>query len=319
MSDQPSAATDRKLGLIGAGLLGSSLAERFIAAGFEVHGYDLDESRRDQLAELGGHPVENAVQVAATARRIVLSLPTTDVVEHVMSEIDSTLQTGQVIVDTTTGDPDRTSALGGRLGERGVRYLDATISGSSEQARRGEVIVMAGGERAVFDASRDLFDAFAARSFHVGPWGSGARMKLVSNLVLGLNRAALAEGLAFAAASGVDTRTALQILSASPAYSRIMDTKGTKMVAADFSVQARLSQHLKDVRLILGAASVADIRLPLSETHRELLEAAEAAGCGDLDNSAIIRAYRAHRSEVGGTPPPASIDAPSPRDGRGES
>ncbi len=150
---------------------------------------------------------------------------------------------------------------------------------------------MAGGAKATFDACQDLFQAFAKKSFYVGPWGSGARMKLVSNLVLGINRAALAEGLAFAAASGVDTRTALEILCASPAYSRIMDTKGVKMVEEDFTVQARLSQHLKDVRLILEAAAAAGVRLPLSTAHRGLLEAAEAAGCGDLDNSAIIRAY----------------------------
>ena len=296
MTDPPdpqpsSGAADSKLGLIGLGLLGRSLAERLLAAGFDVLGYDLDEKRRGGLVQLGGHALGSAVEVAASVRRIVLSLPTTEVVELVISEMESSLEPGHVIVDTTTGEPGRTSVTGKRLDERGVKYLDATVSGSSEQARRGEVIVMAGGAKATFDACQDLFQAFAKKSFHVGPWGSGARMKLVSNLVLGINRAALAEGLVFAAASGVDTRTALEILCASPAYSRIMDTKGVKMVEEDFTVQARLSQHLKDVRLILEAAASAGVRLPLSTAHRGLLEAAEAAGCGDLDNSAIIRAY----------------------------
>ena len=290
-SQPSSGAPDSKLGLIGLGLLGSSLAERLLAAGFDVLGYDLDETRRGGLVRLGGHALGSATEVAESTRRIVLSLPTTEVVELVVNEMGSSLQPGHVIVDTTTGDPERTSVTGRRLDERGVKYLDATVSGSSEQARRGEVIVMAGGAKATFDASQDLFRAFAKQSFHVGPWGSGARMKLVSNLVLGINRAALAEGLAFAAATGVDTRTALEILCASPAYSRIMDTKGVKMVEADFTAQARLSQHLKDVRLILEAAASAGVRLPLSTAHRGLLEAAEAAGCGDLDNSAIIRAY----------------------------
>ncbi len=116
-------------------------------------------------------------------------------------------------------------------------------------------------------------------------------MKLVSNLVLGLNRAALAEGLVFAQSLGLDAEAALQVLTNSMAYSRIMDTKGRKMIEGDFRTQARLTQHLKDICLILKAAAEVGQPLPLTESHRRLLEAAEAAGFGDADNSAIIRAY----------------------------
>ena len=108
------------------------------------------------------------------------------------------------------------------------------------------------------------------QAIYVGPCGSGARMKLVSNLVLGLNRAALAEGLVFAQALGVDGEAALQVLINSMAYSRTMDTKGQKMIQGDFRTQARLSQHLKDVRLILEAAAEAGQSLPLTEVHRQL-------------------------------------------------
>ena len=139
---------------------------------------------------------------------------------------------------------------------------------------------MAGGDAEAFARCRDLFACFAPRAFHLGPCGSGARMKLVVNLVLGLNRAALAEGLAFAAACGVDPAVALEVLKAGVSYSRVMDTKGPKMLAADFTPEARLSQHLK------GA------RLPLSGLHRELLERLEAAGLGAADNCAIIEAFR---------------------------
>jgi 3-hydroxyisobutyrate dehydrogenase-like beta-hydroxyacid dehydrogenase len=113
----------------------------------------------------------------------------------------------------------------------------------------------------------------------------------VTNLVLGLNRAALAEGLWFARSLGLDLHQVLQVLRESMAYSRIMDSKGGKMVHANFEPQAKLSQHLKDVRLILRAAAKAGTQLPLSRVHRELLEAAEAAGYGAMDNSAVIRAF----------------------------
>ena len=117
-------------------------------------------------------------------------------------------------------------------------------------------------------------------------------MKLVSNLVLGLNRAALAEGLFFGAQLGLNPRAVLKVLRESMAYSRIMDSKGEKMIKADFTPQAKLSQHLKDVRLILDAGAKAGVKLPLSQTHRKLLERAEADGFGGLDNSAIICAFQ---------------------------
>jgi 3-hydroxyisobutyrate dehydrogenase-like beta-hydroxyacid dehydrogenase len=117
-------------------------------------------------------------------------------------------------------------------------------------------------------------------------------MKLVLNLVLGLHRAVLAEALCFASAMDLDPAAALEVLKAGPAYSRVMDTKGHKMLACDFSVEARLSQHLKDVRLILAAGARCGAHLPLSFVHRMILEQAEAAGFGPADNSAVIQAFR---------------------------
>ncbi len=117
-------------------------------------------------------------------------------------------------------------------------------------------------------------------------------MKLALNLVLGLNRAVLAEGLTFAEALGLDPQVALAVLQAGPAWSRVMETKGAKMLRRDFVPEARLSQHLKDVRLILAAGERAGAPLPLSALHQELLERAEAAGFGAADNSAVIEAWR---------------------------
>lgn len=280
----------RTVGMIGIGLLGSALAERFVGAGFAVIGWDQDPRRRAGLTELGGRPAASP-QEAADCERLVLCLPTTEAVECVVAEIGPALHPGLFMVDTTTGDPDRTAALGARLADRGVHYLDATVLGSSEQARAGDVIVMAGGDRTIFEACIDLFACFAREWFHVGPCGAGARMKLVVNLVLGLNRAVLAEGLAFARSCGVDVETALRVLQAGAAYSRVMDTKGRKMIERDFQPQARLAQHLKDVNLLLAQGKRVEANLPLSTLHGELLERVVAAGFGDVDNSAVITAF----------------------------
>lgn len=265
------------IGIIGMGLMGGALMKMLNAAGFRVRGWDRDASRCVNA--------RTAADVFDHCDRAFLCLPNSDVSGAVLR--DAALRAGQIIIDTGTGDPLETAALGAELAGRGVHYLDATISGSSAQVLRRDVLVMAGGDAEVFDRCRDLFGAFARESARVGPAGSGARMKLVTNLVLGLNRAALAEGLAFAGQLGLDPAQTLDIMRRSMAYSRIMDTKGEKMVAHDFTPQAKLAQHLKDVRLMLAATP---LHLPLSETHCRLLEKAVALGYGELDNSAIIRA-----------------------------
>ena len=272
-----------QLGLIGLGLVGSALRDRFLASGFDLLGYDIDAARRPNAA--------SAADVAGACRRIVLSLPTSDIVRSVVDAVLPHLAPDTILVDTTTGDPEHAAALGARLSELRIHYLDAEIGGSSRQVAARDVIVLCGGDRDVYDRCADLFDTFAHHTFYLGSWGAGARMKLALNLVLGLHRAALAEGLTFAEALGIDPAVALEVLQAGPAWSRVMETKGTKMLRRDFTPEARLSQHLKDVRLILAAAERAGTALPLSELHRELLERAEAAGFGGDDNSAVIQAW----------------------------
>jgi 3-hydroxyisobutyrate dehydrogenase-like beta-hydroxyacid dehydrogenase len=277
-----------KVGMIGLGLMGTALTERLLEAGYAVWVHNRTRERAAPLVARGAQWAENPLLVCD---RVLISLYTTETVEEVLRQLDSGLHPGQILIDTTTGEPEQTVRLGARLADRGVQYLDSPISGSSEQTRRGEATAIVGGPPETFAACRDLFACCVRQTIYAGPCGSGSRMKLVSNLVLGLNRAALAEGLVFAQALGVDLEAALQVLMGSMAYSRIMDTKGRKMIDSDFRTQARLSQHLKDIRLILQAAAAAGQELPLTETHRRLLEVAEAAGFGDDDNSAIIRAF----------------------------
>ncbi len=277
------------IGLIGLGLMGSAIAERLIGAGHAVLGWDISEKARAAFQKLGGQPASNISDVFSRAKIILLSLPDSRIVSAVLREARSTLTRSHIVADTSTGDPADAKKLARQLARTGASYLDATISGNSDQVHRAEVLVMVGGDKLAFKVCEKIFATFAARTIHTGVVGSAAQMKLVTNLVLGLNRAALAEGLVFARALKLDGDQALEILRASMAYSRIMDVKGEKMLRSDFKPQARLSQHLKDVRLMLAAAAKVRTKLPLSETHGNILSAAETAGLGALDNSAIIR------------------------------
>ena len=291
MNDLSQNPCEQTIGLIGVGLVGSALAGRFLHAHRRVIGCDVSPDRLRELTALGGRAVSRAEEVFAAADTVVVSLPTSEIAAGVLDAVSVPLH-GKTILDTTTGEPEQMAALGLRLAARGARYLDATIAGSSAQVRAGEVIVMVGGDHDTVASCDELFRCFASRCFHVGPVGAGARMKLVVNLVLGLNRAVLAEGLCFAERFGVDPHQALEVLRAGPAYSRVMDTKADKMLDGDFTPQARLTQHWKDVRLILSAGERSGATLPLSTLHEKLLSDLDRSGFGGLDNSAIIKAFQ---------------------------
>jgi len=279
----------KPIGLIGLGLMGSALAERLLSAGHSVLGWDIAPAARTRLVRLKGTAAGSAEEVFTHCKHILLSLPDSKVTRAVLRASTLKLHYGHIIADTTTGDPADAVKLSHQLAPTGAVYLDATISGNSDQVRRGEVLVMVGGLKPAFHRCQRLFATFATRTIHTGITGSAAQMKLVTNLVLGLNRAALAEGLVFARALKLDGKQTLEILRASMAYSRIMDVKGDKMLGGDFKPQARLSQHLKDVRLMLASAAKANTNLPLSQAHRKILSAAETAGLGQFDNSVLIQ------------------------------
>ena len=281
----------QRIGLIGVGLLGTAIAERLLASGYRVHGFDVDSSRRSNLARLGGSPEPSAEDVAAICGSILLSLPDSEIAAEVLRQIGPALLPGSTIMDTTTGAPEDAVVFGNALARRGRHYLDTTVGGSSDQVRKRDAIVIAGGDERALERCLPILSCFGHPVFRAGPCGSGARMKLVVNLVLGLNRAALAEGLALASGLGLSRQKALEILLAGPAYSTAMKRKGHKMVAGDFEPEARLSQHLKDVRLILAASARNGVDLPLSQRHADLLERAEALGFGSADNSAVIKAF----------------------------
>ena len=262
------------IGLLGVGLLGSAIADRLTAAGQRWIGYD--PARPDLAA--------SPEAVLAAAQTLILCLPDSNYTARLLPSIS----VEKTVIDSTTGDPGRMAGFAAGH----AKYLDVTIGGSSAHLRAGEAILMAGAEPEVFEANHELLRKLSARVFHCGPPGAGARMKLVFNLVLGLNRAALAEGLAFAERCGLPLEQTLEILQSGPAASKIMERKARKMIYREYAPEARLAQHHKDVRLILNEAAKSQLGLPLSEAHERILTSAEELGHAESDNSALIEAYR---------------------------
>jgi 3-hydroxyisobutyrate dehydrogenase-like beta-hydroxyacid dehydrogenase len=295
------------IGLVGIGLVGTALGRRLLAAGFDVLGCDIDAARREALIAAGGRAAASLGEIGERCERVVLALYDTATVEQALERGDGVLAghpRTRLVLDCGTGDPDRLVALAARLAARGVALVEAPLSGSSAQIAAGEALGLAAGERAAVDRAGDLLAAIAPRRHYVGAAGMGARAKLAINLVLGLNRAALAEGLVFAAALGLEDRAFVALLRDSAAYSRAIDAKGEKMLAGDFAPQGRVRQHAKDLALMLAQAAARGQALPMTEAHARVLADAIAAGDGELDNAAVIAQIRRYR-----THPPRSSGA----------
>jgi 3-hydroxyisobutyrate dehydrogenase-like beta-hydroxyacid dehydrogenase len=283
------------VGLIGVGLLGQALAHRLRAAGFEVVGFDTDPAKSAELAKLGGRPAGSVADLARRCDPIVLAVFSTDQVETVVEgQLLPALGegSGKVVLCASTCDPDRIAALGWRVAPRGLRLLETPVSGASGQVSRGEGVGLIGGDPQVVSAVEPILRAMFPTYFHIGKVGDGGRAKLAVNLILGLNRLAMAEGLTFAERLGLDPAAFLEVARRSAAYSQVMDVKGAKMTRGEFTPEGRVTQHLKDVHLMLEQAERAKQRLPLLEVHADVLEACVRQGEGDLDNSAVIKEIR---------------------------
>jgi 3-hydroxyisobutyrate dehydrogenase-like beta-hydroxyacid dehydrogenase len=286
---------EKTVGLFGLGLMGEVLAGRLMAAGFGVLGYDVDAAKNDRLVARGGRAAATPGEVAR-CRRVVLAVFSTDQVEDVVENVLApAVGEGTIVLCTSTCDPDRIEALAGRLAGSKLRFLDTPVSGTSEQVRQGDGVGLIGGDPGLAEAAKDVLDAMFPRRFHIGKAGDGGRAKLAVNLILGLNRMALAEGLTFAERLGLDPKAFLDVARGAASYSQVMDTKGGKMVARDFAPEGRVKQTLKDVHMMLDQGERLGQALPMLRVHCDVLEACVRAGDGERDNSIVVEEIRRRR------------------------
>jgi len=288
--------------LCGLGLVGNALARRLVAGEWSVVGYDLRPEACEAFRSAGHTVAGSLTELGRAADTVLLAVFDTGDVLSALEGDAGLLAPGhalRTVIDCSTGDPAELESLARRLSARGIAFIEAPLSGSSQQIGAGEATLLLGGDPQAIAQAGSVLSALAASRIHVGPAGMGARAKLATNLVLGLNRAALAEGMVFAQSLGIAPESFLELVLASPARSAAAEAKGPLMVSEDFAPQSRIRQHLKDVELMLQAAQSAGIALPLSQTHAQLMRDAVAAGDGDLDNAAILRQIR----RAGGTNP----------------
>jgi L-threonate 2-dehydrogenase len=248
------------VGMIGLGLMGTALAARLIDAGIPVIGFDIDPAKRKSF---GGKPTASIEAVMSRCPTMVIAVFNA---EQIGAVFDACRNTGlaDLVICATTCAPDEILRLSNRAAQLRLRFVEAPISGTSAEVRAGSAMALIAGETAAIDAAAAVLSILCPRQTRVGRPGDAARTKLAINLVLQNNRAALAEGIAFAESMGLDLPAFLATLCESAAYSRVMDTKGQKMLTRDFTAQSHIAQTLKDAELILEEARQRKQHLPMT-------------------------------------------------------
>lgn len=283
------------VGLVGMGLMGQAFSQNLLRAGFRVQGFDVDEQRMRQLHEQGGSPVESPAAAARGARLLITSLPNSDIVREVAlgkNGITEGAAKGLIFADASTSRPEDSQKLGAELAARGIRFMDAAVSGTSAMAQKKDLIVVAGGDAEDFRAAEPIFAGFSRAAYHMGPLGSGAMAKLVINLVLFGNRLALAEGLVLGTKAGMQTDNLLKVLQDGACSSKTMIDKGPKMLKGDFTPEGHVKTSLKDGRLALEQGARLGAPMLITSLWTQLQQAAYNQGLADVDSSAFIEVLR---------------------------
>jgi 2-hydroxy-3-oxopropionate reductase len=284
-----------RVGIVGMGLMGSAFTHHLLQSGFKVQGFDIDEGRMRQFHERGGEPVESPAATARGARWVLTSLPTSEIVREVVfgpHGIAQNAPKGLIIADASTSRPQDSEKIGAELAERGIRFLDAAVSGTSAMAWKKDLIIIAGGTVEDFEACKPMFEGFARAAYRMGPVGSGAMTKLIINLVLFGNRLALAEGLVLGAKAGMDGESLLKVLQDGACSSKTMIDKGPKMLKGDYSPEGQVKISLKDARLALEQGARVGAPMLVTSLWTQLQQAAYQRGLADVDSSAFIEVLR---------------------------
>ncbi len=283
----------KTVGILGLGRVGTALAQRLAAHGHHCVGWDIDPAALHRFTSLGHTGAANPAHLGDRCAVVICAAFDTAGLVAAWEGADEGLSSGRAlryVIDCSTGDPPRIETLAAHMLARGVGLVEAPLSGSSTQIAAGEATALVAGDGAHVAAVMPLLQAITPRLHRVGGVGMGARAKLATNLVLGLNRAALAEGMVLAERLGLSRDLFLQLVLDSPARSDAASVKGQLMVEQRFEpAQSRVVQHLKDVDLMLALAHELGQGLPLTDRHAQLLRASVAAGDADLDNAAIVR------------------------------
>jgi len=292
----------KAIGFIGLGIMGQPMAANLLSAGFDVTVHSRRPESADELVSRGARWAGTVSGATAGQEAVVTMLPDSPDVESVTlgdGGILASADAGTLLVDMSTIRPEVARAIAAQAAARGVRALDAPVSGGEKGAIDGTLSIMVGGSAPDFAAAAPLFDALGKTIVLVGPNGSGQTVKAANQLMVGGIIELLAEALLLVERSGVDVDSALTVLAGGLAGSKVLDAKGSMMRKRQFAPGFRIDLHHKDMGIALRAGRTLGLPLPLTEVVAQLFAGARAQGLGSLDHSALLAALE---NRVSGAP-----------------
>jgi 2-hydroxymethylglutarate dehydrogenase len=284
----------KKIAVIGLGLMGTPLATLLLKAGYEVTGFDIVEKLMADLTPLGMKPAKSPKDASVEADLILLSLPNWDTVRDAVEGRDGVLEgaeKGKIIIDMGTSPPGKSAAMAEVMAKRGIDWMDVPISGSSAQAKVGNMVFMVGGRREVFEKIKPVLDKIGKKTVYAGENGNGAMLKLVVNHILYLNQAAAIEGLVLGMKAGLDPDIMFDAITSGAASSDLIMARGKEMLADRFEPKGPVSVAVKDMGLILESARELGVMLPVGGLYQQLLLQAQYRGWDRKDATVVMKIY----------------------------
>jgi 3-hydroxyisobutyrate dehydrogenase len=283
-----------KVGFIGLGAMGGPMALNLVKAGFALVVNDIDETKTARLKAKGAEVAASAQVVAAAADRTIVIVETTEQAETVIIGAHGIIRgarPGHIVVCMSTIDPFTAQSIADRLAAVDVAMIDAPVSGGTGRAQSGELSVIAGGAREVFEKCTDLFAAMGSQSFHVGPLGSGLAMKLVNNMLVQVNTVAVAEALVLGVKAGLDPQTIYEVVRVSTGTSAAWELRVPRIIAGDFEPGGTIDISYKDQELETAFAKRLGVPVLLANVTQQVYQMARSQGLNKRDGAAIVKIY----------------------------
>jgi 2-hydroxy-3-oxopropionate reductase len=282
----------RTVAFIGLGIMGRPMAANLVKAEFDVVGHSRRRESAESLLAVGGRWADSVASAVRGADAVVTMLPDSPDVEAVALGPDGIVTSGSagtLYIDMSSIRPDVARRVADAAAVRGLRCLDAPVSGGERGAIDGTLSIMVGGAAADVDAARPLLEAMGTTILHVGSSGAGQTVKAANQFIVAGNIALVAEALVFLQSRGVDVGAAVAVLQGGLAGSTVLTRKASSMLAGDFTPGFRIELHDKDLAIFTAAAREASVVTPLGAILAQLTGAARAQGDGGLDHSALLR------------------------------
>ncbi|NLB21173.1 MAG: 2-hydroxy-3-oxopropionate reductase [Clostridium sp.] len=283
-----------QIGFIGLGIMGKPMSKNLVKAGYELVVNDFNKSSMEELVALGAKAVPTARDVAAECEVIITMLPNSPHVRVVALGENGILETakpGTLVIDMSSIDPTESKLIGAELLKKGIRLMDAPVSGGEPKAIDGTISVMVGGLKEDFDTHYDMLMKMSGTVTYVGELGAGNIAKLANQIVVALNISAVAEALTFAQKAGASPELVYQAIRGGLAGSTVMDAKAPLMLDRKFDPGFRIELHIKDLNNALNAGHSASAPLPLTAQAMEILQVLKADGLEKEDHGAIVKYY----------------------------